>query len=51
MLVVQGVKDPFGMPDPAPGRRVEQVPGDHGLKRDTAGIGELVADWISGLAE
>lgn len=50
VLVVQGVNDPFGMPEPAPGRIVEQLPGDHGLKRDTARIGELVASWISRLA-
>ncbi|HEX8303819.1 MAG TPA: alpha/beta family hydrolase [Jatrophihabitans sp.] len=48
-LVVQGVNDPFGMPEPAPGRQVVQVPGDHGLKRDTARIGELVAGWIDAL--
>ncbi|HEX8768795.1 MAG TPA: alpha/beta hydrolase, partial [Jatrophihabitans sp.] len=50
VLVVQGVNDPFGMPRPGPGRQVEQVPGDHGLKRDTARIGELVAAWINALA-
>ena len=50
VLVVQGVNDPFGMPAAAPGRRVEQVPGDHGLKRGTAAIGQLVAGWISALA-
>lgn len=49
VLVVQGTGDPFGMPEPAPGRQVAQVPGDHGLKRDPAGIGELVAGWISSL--
>lgn len=49
VLVVQGLGDPFGMPPAAPGRRVEQVPGDHGLKRGTAAIGELVAAWITGL--
>ena len=51
VLVVQGVNDAFGMPEPAPGRQVEQVPGDHGLKRDTARIGELVAGWISALGD
>jgi predicted alpha/beta-hydrolase family hydrolase len=51
VLVVQGVNDPFGMPEPAAGRQVVQVPGDHGLKRDTARIGELVAGWISALAD
>jgi predicted alpha/beta-hydrolase family hydrolase len=49
VLVVQGVNDAFGMPEPAPGRRVEQVPGDHSLKRGTAAIGELVAGWIAAL--
>ena len=51
VLVVQGVNDPFGMPEPAPGRQVEQVPGDHGLRRGTAGIGELVAGWIGALSD
>jgi predicted alpha/beta-hydrolase family hydrolase len=46
VLVVQGVNDPWGMPEPAPGRLVEQVPGDHGLRRNTAAIGKLVAEWI-----
>ena len=50
VLVVQGVNDPWGMPDPAPGRQVEQVPGDHGLRRNSAGIGKLVAEWINDLA-
>ncbi|HEX8080199.1 MAG TPA: alpha/beta family hydrolase [Jatrophihabitans sp.] len=49
VLVVQGVNDPFGMPGPGPGRTVEQVPGDHGLRRETARIGQLVADWINTL--
>ena len=50
VLVVQGVNDPFGMPEPAPGGRVEPVPGDHGLTRETARNGALVAGWISALA-
>lgn len=49
VLVVQGVNDAFGMPESALGRTVEQVPGDHSLKRDTARTGELVAAWISKL--
>lgn len=49
VLVVQGINDPFGMPPPAPGRRIEQVPGDHGLKRGTADLGERVAAWIARL--
>jgi uncharacterized protein len=50
VLVVQGVSDPFGMPEPAPGRTVAQVPGDHALKGQAARVGELVAGWISTLA-
>jgi uncharacterized protein len=49
VLVVQGVSDPFGMPDAAPGRTVEQVPGDHALKGQASRVGELVAQWISAL--
>ncbi len=45
-LVVQGLSDPFGMPPPAPGRTVRQVPGDHSLKRSAGLVGELVAQWL-----
>ena len=37
VLVVQGARDPFGMPPAAPGRTVAVVDGDHGLKKDRAG--------------
>ena len=47
VLVVQGMADPFGMPEPAPGRTVRQVAGDHSLKQRAAQVGELVADWLS----
>src|SRR5436305_3152126 len=33
-LVVQGERDPFGIPPPGPTREVVTVPGDHGLKAD-----------------
>ncbi len=49
VLVVQGISDPFGMPEPAPGRTVEQVAGDHSLKQQAGRVGELVARWISAL--
>jgi predicted alpha/beta-hydrolase family hydrolase len=45
-LVVQGAKDPFGMPPPAPGREVVEVEGDHGLKKDLAAVGAAVGDWL-----
>jgi hypothetical protein len=49
VLVVQGINDPFGMPEPAPGRLVEQLPGDHSLKRSAGAVGELVAGWLTAL--
>lgn len=55
VLVVQGDRDPFGMPEPRPDdeghalRLVCEVPGDHSLKRDPAAVGKLVASWLSAL--
>lgn len=45
-LVVQGVRDPFGMPPPGPRRTVVQVQGDHRLRTDGAAIGEAVRGWL-----
>jgi predicted alpha/beta-hydrolase family hydrolase len=47
VLVVQGERDPFGVPPPGPGREVVTVPGDHSLR---AGLGELraaVRAWLA----
>jgi predicted alpha/beta-hydrolase family hydrolase len=49
VLVVQGRSDPFGMPEPAPGRTVHQVAGNHSLKGSTAEAGRLVVDWLAAL--
>ena len=46
VLVVQGDKDPFGMPPPAPGREVVTLQGDHGLKKEHARLREAVAGWL-----
>jgi uncharacterized protein len=46
VLVVQGRNDRFGMPPGGPGREVEVVEGDHGLKRDLPRIGDAVAQWL-----
>ena len=46
VLVVQGTSDPVGMPPPAPGREVVEVPGDHGLKKDLDAVGAAVGDWL-----
>jgi uncharacterized protein len=50
-LVVQGVRDPFGMPPPAPRRKVAQVQGDHSLRTDLAAVGEAVRGWLRQLVE
>jgi predicted alpha/beta-hydrolase family hydrolase len=48
-LVVQGERDPFGMPPPGPSRRVAKVPGDHGLKADLDAVAQAVRTWLDGL--
>jgi predicted alpha/beta-hydrolase family hydrolase len=45
-LVVQGARDPFGMPPAAALRTVVQVPGDHGLKADLEGVAAAVREWL-----
>jgi predicted alpha/beta-hydrolase family hydrolase len=49
VLVVQGERDPFGMPPDAPGRTVARVDGDHGLKADRAAIAAAIGDWLAAL--
>ncbi|MBF8189512.1 alpha/beta hydrolase [Nonomuraea sp. K274] len=47
VLVVNGDRDPFGVPDAADAARLVVVPGEgHDLKRDPARVGEVVAEWI-----
>jgi hypothetical protein len=47
VLVVQGTRDAFGMPLPAPGREIVEIEGgDHSLKRDLDAVAEAVADWL-----
>ena len=46
MLVVQGVRDPFGMPPAAPSRTVVQVPGDHSLRADLDAVAAAVRAWL-----
>jgi predicted alpha/beta-hydrolase family hydrolase len=47
VLIVQGVNDRFGMPEPAGGREVVQVEGDHSLRKGVAAIGDAVAAWLT----
>jgi predicted alpha/beta-hydrolase family hydrolase len=51
VLVVQGERDPFGMPPPGPGREVVRVAGDHGLKADLEAVGRAVRDWLAGVLD
>lgn len=46
VLVVQGETDPFGRPDPAPGREVVLLRGDHALRSDRPGLVAAVAGWL-----
>jgi predicted alpha/beta-hydrolase family hydrolase len=48
VLVVQGDRDPFGMPPGGRRRKVVRVPGNHSL-RDTAAVKAAVARWLPGL--
>ena len=45
VLVVQGERDPFGIPPAAAGRQVELVSGDHSL-RSTAAVSAAVEQWL-----
>ena len=47
VLVVQGERDPFGMPPAGPSRKLVTVPGDHGLKADPAAIAAAVRTWLA----
>jgi len=49
MLVVQGERDPFGIPPAAAGRTVILVPGDHSLRMDVQAVAEAVRTWLRGV--
>jgi predicted alpha/beta-hydrolase family hydrolase len=49
VLVVQGERDPFGVPDPAAGRELVVLPGDHSLKADLPAVEAAVAAWLPGV--
>jgi predicted alpha/beta-hydrolase family hydrolase len=48
-LVVQGVRDPFGMPPAGRQREVAQVSSDHRLASDLPAVSAAVARWIAGV--
>jgi predicted alpha/beta-hydrolase family hydrolase len=45
-LVVQGEKDPFGIPPAGPNRTVMRIPGTHSLRNANAVAG-AVSDWLA----
>jgi predicted alpha/beta-hydrolase family hydrolase len=49
VLVVQGERDPFGMPPSAPNRTVVTVAGTHGLTSDLAAVGAAAREWLAEL--
>jgi predicted alpha/beta-hydrolase family hydrolase len=47
VVVVNGDRDPFGVPDPADVTRVEILPGErHDLARRPAAVGAVVGEWL-----
>jgi uncharacterized protein len=51
VLVVQGVRDPFGMPPGGRLRTVAQVQGDHSLRADLAAVEDAVRTWLRGVVD
>ena len=49
VLVVQGERDPFGMPRASSTRSVVTVPGNHSLKKDLGAVGAAVREWLTSI--
>ena len=47
VLVIQGERDPFGMPPAGPGREVVVVPGTHSFTRSLDGVVEAAREWLA----
>jgi predicted alpha/beta-hydrolase family hydrolase len=47
VFVVQGDRDPFGMPPKKRGRTVHVVEGDHSLRKGVAAYAATAADWLA----
>jgi predicted alpha/beta-hydrolase family hydrolase len=48
-LVVQGARDPFGVPPPAANRTVALVSSDHGLRTDLGAVADAIRAWLATL--
>jgi hypothetical protein len=52
VLVVNGDRDPFGVPEPVGGVDLRVRPGErHALDRDAAAVGVIVGDWIAAVVQ
>jgi uncharacterized protein len=49
VLVVQGERDPFGMPQASSTRSVVTVPGNHSLKKDLGAVAAAVREWLTSI--
>jgi predicted alpha/beta-hydrolase family hydrolase len=49
VLVVQGTRDPFGMPPASERRTVVQVAGDHSLSTDLDAVSQAARVWLLGI--
>jgi uncharacterized protein len=49
VLIVQGESDAFGRPEPAVGREVVLLRGNHSLRSDIPGLRSAVGDWLASL--
>jgi predicted alpha/beta-hydrolase family hydrolase len=49
VLVLQGTRDPFGMPPASERRTVVQVSGDHSLRTDVDAVSQAARDWLLGI--
>jgi uncharacterized protein len=49
-LVVQGVRDPFGIPPASKTRTVIEVTGDHSLRADLPAVSAAVGSWLAEVA-
>jgi predicted alpha/beta-hydrolase family hydrolase len=50
-LVVQGERDPFGMPPAGARRTVTVVPGNHSLRTDVDAVAAAVRTWLPGVVD
>jgi predicted alpha/beta-hydrolase family hydrolase len=48
-LVVQGARDPFGVPPPSTRRTVVTVAGNHSLRSDLPAVAAAVREWLPGV--